>query len=149
MKTQLLITILFMSVAAHGQTKKVMFVCEHGAARSAIASAYFNQLAKEKGLRYNAIFRGVQPDTVLTKGTREGLAADGFDVRGWAPAKVTAIDVQKSDRIVTFDCAVPLPDKKSVDRWDGIPPVSSDYNTARQQIKAKVEKLVEELEKQR
>src|SRR5438552_2704780 len=39
----------------------ILFVCEHGAARSTIAAAYFNKLAKEKGLNYKAIFRGINP----------------------------------------------------------------------------------------
>ena len=41
----------------------VLFVCEHGAAKSVIAAAYFNQLASEKNLDVRAIERGTNPDT--------------------------------------------------------------------------------------
>jgi hypothetical protein len=35
----------------------VVFVCEHGAAKSVIATAYFNKLARDRGLPYRATFR--------------------------------------------------------------------------------------------
>src|SRR5215813_9354941 len=38
--------------------RAVVFVCEHGAAKSVIATAYFNKLAAERGLAYRATFRG-------------------------------------------------------------------------------------------
>ena len=39
----------------------VVFVCEHGAAKSVIATAYFNKIAAERGLRARAVYRGVNP----------------------------------------------------------------------------------------
>jgi len=38
--------------------KAVVFVCEHGAAKSVVATAYFNKLAAERGLPFRATFRG-------------------------------------------------------------------------------------------
>ena len=43
----------------------ILFICQHGAARSTIAAAYFNKLAKEQGLNYRAVFRGITPDSVV------------------------------------------------------------------------------------
>ena len=44
----------------------VVFVCEHGAAKSVIATAYFNKLAAERGLPYRATFRGTTPQEALS-----------------------------------------------------------------------------------
>jgi len=44
----------------------VVFVCEHGAAKSLIATLYFNQLAAERGLAARAAFRGVDPQDALS-----------------------------------------------------------------------------------
>ena len=55
----------------------VVFVCEHGAAKSVIAAAYFNKLAGETGLRVRAIARGTNPDPQLSPITIAGLHADG------------------------------------------------------------------------
>ncbi len=68
LKTLLIfIAALFMPIASHGQetegktagdkTPTILFICEHGAAKSVIAAAYFDKLAKERGLKYRAVFR--------------------------------------------------------------------------------------------
>ncbi len=48
------------------QTPIIVFVCEHGAAKSVIAATYFNKLANEKGLNLKAIARGTHPDQELS-----------------------------------------------------------------------------------
>ena len=130
-----------------GDSRTLLFVCEHGAARSAIASAYFNKIAGEKGLDYVAIFRGTDPDTVLTSGTASGLARDGFDVSGYNPMKVTLADLEGASKIVTFDCRIPIDYDKPVDAWNGIPPISKDYDIARDEIVKKIREMILELEK--
>ncbi len=50
----------------------VVFVCEHGAAKSLIATAYFNKLASERDLSDRAIFRGVSPRAALSVSAVEG-----------------------------------------------------------------------------
>ena len=47
------------------QNSKIVFVCEHGAAKSVIAVAYFNKLASEAKLEFHAIARGTNPDPEL------------------------------------------------------------------------------------
>ena len=59
-------------------SNEILFICPHGAARSPIAAAYFNKLAKEKNLNYHAIFRGTEPDETLSTRTIEGLTSEGF-----------------------------------------------------------------------
>jgi arsenate reductase (thioredoxin) len=150
----LLIAILSSSQA---QTKSIkakdkstiLFVCEHGAARSTIAALYFNKIAKEKGLKYTAVFRGTDPDTLLTPGTKKGLTEDGFDVSSLKPLLVTSSDINNAFRIVTFDCTLPEKDStlQTVAQWNGIPPISKDYKVARDQIVEKVEALISELPK--
>jgi arsenate reductase (thioredoxin) len=127
----------------------ILFVCEHGAARSTIAAAYFNKLAKEQGLNYIAVFKGTDPDTTLTPGTVKGLLKDSFNISGWKPKLVSDGDIKNAYRIVTFDCKLPIQDSSSIsiDHWDGIPPISKDYNIARNQIIEKVNLLITQLPK--
>jgi arsenate reductase (thioredoxin) len=129
--------------------KIILFVCEHGAARSTIAAAYFNKLAEKQHLNYTAIFRGTDPDTVLTPGTAKGLIKDSFDISGWKPALVSEQDIKTAYKVVTFDCKLPLKDSLGVitEQWNGIPPISKDYNTARNEIVAKVNQLISALPK--
>jgi arsenate reductase (thioredoxin) len=129
--------------------KIILFVCEHGAARSTIAAAYFNKAAKEQGLNYIAVFKGTDPDTVLTPGTAKGLVKDSFDISGWRPELVSEQDIKDAYKIVIFDCKLPIQDSVSItaEQWNGIPAISKDYNIARNAIAAKVNQLIAELPK--
>ncbi|WP_109299998.1 low molecular weight phosphatase family protein [Aquimarina sp. AU474] len=142
----ILITCAFFACESTNESKEIVFVCTHGAARSPIAAAYFNKLANENNLNYHAVFKGTEPGLVLTKETIKGLTNDGFKTDNWKPEKVTVQDVEKAYKIVTFDCSVPS--KKSSDltlEWNGTPSVSKDYNIARDVIKNNVEQLIEDL----
>jgi arsenate reductase (thioredoxin) len=125
----------------------ILFVCEHGAARSTIAAAYFNKLAKAQGLNYIAVFKGINPDSVLTLGTKRGLSKDSFDVNNWKPSLVTQNDINNAAQIVTFDCSLPTinPAMKPVIQWNGIPAISASYDIARDEIVAKTKALIAEL----
>ncbi len=113
----------------------ILFVCEHGSARSVIAAAHFNRMAKEKGLPYRAVTRGANPDAEIPAGVRNGLAADGLDVSTWKPQKVSEDDVQNADRVVTFACALPKkPAAGKLADWNDIPSVSENYQAARKVI---------------
>ena len=70
----------------------VLFVCEHGAAKSVIAAAYFDKLAKDRNLDYKAVFRGVNPDAALNATAAKGLKEDGIDIAGWKPVLVEKRD---------------------------------------------------------
>ena len=128
---------------------EVLFVCEHGAARSTIAAAYFNRLAEEQGLNYRALFRATNPDSTLMPATIKGLTEDGFDIRNWTPKLVSQTDINNASEIVTFDCHIAAPDSslKPLVKWNGIPPVSKDYKFARDQIVENVQQLINELAK--
>src|SRR5215203_150065 len=124
---------------------EILFVCELGAARSTIAAAYFNKLAKERGLGYGAIFRATNPDLALKPATIKGLTEDGFDIRNQAPKLVSQTEINSAVQIVTFDCNLPDKLSRPVTQWNGIPPISENYDLARDQILEKVQQLITEL----
>ena len=127
----------------------ILFVCEHGAGRSAIAAAFFNKMAKEKKLNYQAIFRGIHPDSALGPAIQTGLMKDSVDVNGWKPVLLSRRDIQKASRIVAMDCEIPEKDRiaKLHTQWSDIP-MDQGYNDARDEIIKKLEVLILELEKQ-
>ncbi len=114
----------------------VVFVCEHGAAKSVIAAAFFNQLAKQKGLNLQAIPRGTHPDEALSANTIKGLAEDGVILPVSAPEKLFPADLKTGKMVISFcslsDEEVDLANK--VEYWDGVPPVSENYQAARDAI---------------
>src|SRR5205809_8141601 len=77
----------------------IIFVCEHGAAKSLIATAYFNKFATERGLPYRATFRGVVPQADLSQRTIEGLRADGLVIPMQKPTAIADADVEGATHI--------------------------------------------------
>lgn len=126
--------------------QQILFVCEHGAARSTIASAYFNKIADSLKLNYKSIFRGTVPDSTVTKGTQAGLIKDNFKIENWKPEIVTENDIKNSIKVITFDCNIP--DLNVTEKWDGIPAISKDYIVARNAILDKVNELIKKLKEE-
>ena len=124
------------------QNPTIVFVCEHGAAKSIIAAAYFNKLAQETNLGLNAIARGTHPDPELSPKAITGLKDDGLSPTERVPQKLSRADVESAQRIITF-CELPAEyqSKVSVEHWGGVPPVSEDYQKARDAILERLKHL--------
>ena len=125
----------------------ITFVCEHGAAKSIVASAYFNKLAAEDGLRIRSIARGTHPDAEISQNAIIGLRADGLFPGESIPQKLTHSDVESAHYIVTF-CELPedYQQKAPTESWDDVPAVSDGYEAARDAIVRHIEKLIEQLD---
>src|SRR5215467_14823545 len=95
----------------------VVFVCEHGAAKSIVAAAYFNKLARERNLKFRAIARGTNPQEEISASAASGLQADGLTSSEQKPVALARDDVSGAVRVVTF-CALPADYKAaSVEEW--------------------------------
>jgi protein-tyrosine-phosphatase len=124
----------------------VVFVCEHGSAKSVIAAAHFNNLAKAQHLKLRAISRGTNPDREIAPKAAAGLEADGLAVDGDKPKRLSKADVSRSIRVVAF-CELPEAYKKGVrvEQWTDVPAVSEDYQKAREAIVEHIKRLLDEL----
>lgn len=141
------------SVASFGQNIKVkkdssvrtiLFVCEHGAGRSTIAATYFNKIAEKQGLKYHAIFRGVEPQEALGKSTKNGLIKDGIDVTNLIPIKLSKNDINNAYKVVTLDVILPDTLNKADIMWTGIQ-WAGNYDVSKTQITLKVDSLITQL----
>jgi arsenate reductase (thioredoxin) len=127
----------------------IVFVCEHGAAKSIIAAAYFNKLAQEKNLNAHAIARGTHPDPEVSPKAITGLKDDGLSPTERVPQQLSRADVQSAQRIISF-CELPaeFQAKVSIERWGGVPPVSAGYQKARDSILEHINQLLKQQENQ-
>jgi protein-tyrosine-phosphatase len=123
---------------------RVLFVCQHGAAKSVVGAAYFRKLAAARGLPIGAAAAGTEPDAELGPRAVKGLAGDGLAAAPARPRPVTLYDLQSATRVVSFGCDVTPKAGVTVDQWD-VPAVSDGYETARDRIVEKVDRLVAEL----
>ena len=124
----------------------IIFVCEHGAAKSIIAAAYFNHLVEQANLDIRAIARGTHPDSEFSPKTIAGLHADGLTPTETVPQKLSLADVVGAQQIFTF-CELPeeYQNKVAIERWDDVPPVSENYKKARDTIVERLNLLLDSL----
>ena len=121
----------------------IVFVCEHGAAKSIIAAAHFNKLAGEKGLNLQAVARGTNPDQALSPQAVTGLQEDGLTPTESAPRKLSLAEVESAQQIIAFcQLQVEYQGKAPIELWDNVPPVSQDYQKARDAIIERISHLL-------
>jgi protein-tyrosine-phosphatase len=146
----LVVAVLFTSAqTASSADPTVVFVCEHGAAKSVIATAYFNKIAAERGLKARATYRGVNPQADLSVSAMKGLKEDGLSVDEHKPSPISQGDVDQATVIFAIGCTLPSNAVASgkAGSWDDVPE-DRGYGPTRDAIKRHVEELVDKLLKQ-
>lgn len=123
---------------------KVIFVCEHGAAKSIIGAAYFNKMAQQKGINQRAIARGINPDAAPSSKAITGLIEDSLTPTETSPQRLSPEELEEAQQVIAF-CKLPesYQHKKAVEYWDAVPPVSEDYKRARDAILVGVKHLLD------
>jgi arsenate reductase (thioredoxin) len=131
----------------------VVFVCEHGSAKSLIAREWFDRLARERGLPVRGVSLGVVPDAAVPAPIAEALGKDGFDVRAFVPSRADAAALEGASLVVAIGLerpgALPVPPDGAVEVWEGIPPTSPRYEATRDALRQRIEALLERLEADR
>jgi Protein-tyrosine-phosphatase len=119
----------------------IVFVCLHGSVRSQMAAAYFNRIAKERGLPFTAISRGIQVDSSIPMRIRDGLAQDGLAPTDDIPHGLTADEASGASKVFAFD-AVPDDRKGAADitYWSDVP--TKDYQATREAIVRHIDGLL-------
>ena len=133
-------------------SQTVVFVCEHGSVKSALALVYFREMAAQKGLAYRAVSRGTAPDTALPPFMRAGLRGDGLSLGAFTPTRFSDADLRNALLVVSFDqpsIAQTVGGRLPTIAWDNLPAVSANYEVARDSIKQRVALLVDSLARER
>jgi protein-tyrosine-phosphatase len=129
--------------AASPANKTILFVCLHGSVKSQMAAAHFNRIARERGLPYTAISRGVEIDSSIPTRIRDGLNLDGLAPLDDAPQALTPSEAAGAIKVIAFDA---VPDDKrgvaEVSYWSDVPPATKDYSAARDVIVRHIDDLV-------
>lgn len=130
------------------ESDRVVFVCEHGAAKSLIAAAYFNKLAAERGLRSRAIFRGITPHQVLSVQAVDGLRSDDVPIPDVRPTQVGLDELAWAKDVIAVGCALPstLALSLKVIDWNDVPD-EAGYWAMRDAIVSHVRALLDEIQR--
>lgn len=123
---------------------KVVFVCEHGSAKSVVAARQLERLAAARGLRIQVVARGMRPEAQIADAARAGLRSDGINAGDEAPRLLSSDDARGAAVVVSFGQDVSaLAGSTPVEHWDDAPPVSEDYARARDYIVSRERALLD------
>ena len=127
---------------------RIVFVCEHGSAKSVIAAAYFNKLAKESGVSCVAVARGTKPDKEISRKTRELLESDGlFDGRV-VPQGLSQNDVNDARQLIMFTSFPAELKEGNTVYWMDVKSPNDDFHILRDQIVRRIIPLIDSLKRQ-
>lgn len=136
------------AVSLNGQSAPtVLFMCPHGAAKSVLASAYFQRLAKERGLNVRVVSAGTDPDPQVAPDVASHLTKNGYEVPVSRPRRVTAAEMSSADVVISMGCdltGLPTP-SGPLHKWDDVPAPSENFGGADEKIRERVIQLVDEL----
>jgi protein-tyrosine-phosphatase len=126
--------------------KSIVFLCQHGAAKSILAAAYFQHLAAQRGLPFRAASAGLAPDPAIPSAVIALLQSEGLPIPAEMPRLATEVELSAATRVVSLGCALGgrVPPEALID-WSDVPPFSEDARAAQASIWAHVERLVAEL----
>ncbi|MET9039734.1 arsenate reductase ArsC [Streptomyces mirabilis] len=126
----------------------VLFVCVHNAGRSQMAAGFLSHLA---GDRIEVRSAGSIPGEQVNPAAVEAMREVGVDIARRQPKLLTTEAVRASDYVITMGCgdACPVfPGKKYLD-WALEDPAGKGVESVRpirDEIKARVEKLISEID---
>lgn len=140
----LLFAVHSLALAAE-QNKTIVFVCQHGTAKSMLAAAQFNRLASQQNLAYRAISRGISPEDSLQPATKAGLEKDGIDTAQLSIGAMSPEIQQQADEIILISVDNPPAYLSQAKRWQDIPAISKDYPAARDATLKNLHELIEQL----
>ena len=128
--------------------KQVLFLCPHNAAKSVMATHYFNKQVSNEGVSAEAFSAGTAPDENVAPHVAALLTKEGYGETAHKPRKVSRADLREADLVVSIGCELDdLPETpEHVQQWDNIPMPSQDLNGSWEQIKVRVDELIGQLQ---
>jgi arsenate reductase len=124
--------------------KRIVFLCPHAAAKSVLAAAYCQQLADQQGIPLDITSAGTEPDAEVAPAIVALLRAEGIEVAGQPPRRVTAEELAAASRIISLGCDLSslAQPNMMIEHWDDVPSPSQDRQGARDRIRDHVEQLI-------
>ena len=128
-----------------GHKPKILFVCQAGTAKSAIARELFRRRARERGIAVDVFSRGIILEDHISSELRSKLVADGIDSTAEPAQVLGADDLKAANTVVRFN---PLPLSAvhpDIRDWSDLPSVNDNYSDARKILDERIDKLLDEI----
>jgi protein-tyrosine-phosphatase len=138
-----------MASSASPTPPHILFICQFGTAKSAIARELLKRRAGVRGVAVSVSSRGITPGPHLASSTRDTLLADGIVLDAEQARKLSATDLRTADIVVFFN-PLPAPLRRKTQRdWSDVPSVNDSYPSARAELDRRVDRLLDEVARMR
>jgi arsenate reductase (thioredoxin) len=124
---------------------RVLFICQYGTAKSAIAREFFRRRARERGIAVSAFSRGLSLEDHISQPLSEKLQAEGIDPSHDHPQILAKRDLRRADIVVMFN---PLPVSLGLVTardWTTLPSVNDNWPAARAHLVVRIDALLDEI----
>ncbi len=123
----------------------VLFVCEYGTAKSAIARELFRRRARARGIDVTAFSRGLKLEDHISPPLRVKLDAEGIDTRRDGFAILRPKDVHRADIVVGFATLPRSFQPHELRDWSALPSVNDAWPAARADLDQRIEALLDDI----
>lgn len=130
-------------VIARTRAPLVLFVCQAGTAKSAIARELLRRRARERGIAITAFSRGLAIEEHVSMALRLRLNAEAIDLQRDGFKVLSASDLRDADIVVSFTPLPPAYRFSRAEDWSTVPSVNDAYVVARAELDRRIEQLLD------
>ncbi|MBM3512501.1 MAG: hypothetical protein FJX59_02155 [Alphaproteobacteria bacterium] len=127
------------------EPKSILFVCQYGTVRSAIARELLRRRVSERDLPWMVASRGLTPEDHATPDLTRALRADRIETNRDPLIPLDAESLLAADVVVLFN---PLPaglSRPDALDWGDTPSFNADYPAAKAAVEHRIETLIDTL----
>ena len=128
--------------AGRSRPTKVLFICQFGSVKSAIAREIFRRRAAERHQSVSVFSRGITPEPHLPLALQRDLLREGIDTARQPLRQLRQADLDAADLVIIFDKLPPDLRVTKVDDWTDTPSVLNDYPRARADLDRRIDELL-------
>ncbi|MFM5894652.1 MAG: hypothetical protein ACKOQM_09510 [Novosphingobium sp.] len=127
---------------------RVLFVCQAGTVKSAVARELMRKRARERGIGVMVWSRGIAPEDHMTAPIRQRLIAEfGIDPANERATALRQSDLDRADTVVLFDQLPPSLHRSKVLNWTDQPSLLGQFDASMAWLEAHIAGLLDNLAK--
>lgn len=133
------------SLIASAKAPRVLFICQFGSVKSAIARELLKRWTAERGVKVIVSSRGITPEPHLHPSVRDQLRAEGVDPEREPLKKLVRADLKSADIVIIFNRLPSAMRSADVRDWTVVPSINDNYLDARADLDRRIDNLIDEI----
>jgi protein-tyrosine-phosphatase len=125
---------------------EILFVCQFGSVKSAIAREMLRHRAAERGIAIRTFSRGITPEAHVSPQLKARLTIAGIDPDRDKLHRLTARDLRRANMVIVFNRLPASFGNERPTDWTSVGSVSDDYVTSMADIRSRIETLLDSID---